>query len=209
MPKKIKEPITTTKTAKRRKLKISSETGSFDFNLIEGTEKPSAIDVRSLYKDHDVFTYDPGFMSTASCMSAITYIDGDKGILRYRGYSIEELTNKSSYMETCYLLLNGELPARKELAQFKSDINHHTMVHEQLQILYRGFPRKSHPMAILIGAVASLSAFYHDHTNVYSKEDRDLACIKMIAKMPTLAAMAYKYSIGQPLQLMLAFLRSF
>jgi citrate synthase len=198
MPRKPKEPITTSKTAKRRKLKVTSETDNFDFNLIEGTEKPNAIDVRSLYKEHDVFTYDPGFMSTASCMSAITYIDGAKGILRYRGYSIEELVNKSNYLETCYLLINGELPNRKEYKQFDDDINHHTMVHEQLQILYRGFPRKSHPMAILVGAVASLSAFYHEHTDIYNEQDRYLACVKMIAKMPTLAAMAYKYSIGQP-----------
>ena len=123
MPRKPKEPITTSKTAKRRKLKVASETDNFDFNLIEGTEKPNAIDVRSLYKEHDVFTYDPGFMSTASCMSAITYIDGAKGILRYGGYSIEELVNKSNYLETCYLLINGELPNRKEYKQFDADVN--------------------------------------------------------------------------------------
>ena len=187
-----------TNKTKNKTLKISTDKGNFDFNLIEGSENPKALDVRALYKDHNLFTYDPGFMSTAACMSSITYIDGINGILRYRGYPIEELAAKSNYAETCYLLINGELPKRKELSKFNDQINQHTMVHEQLRFLYRGFPRKAHPMAILVGAVASLSAFYHDDTDIYKEDDRFLACIKMIAKMPTLAAMAYKYSIGQP-----------
>ena len=145
-----------------------------------------------------MFTYDPGFMSTASCESKITYIDGDKGILRYRGYPIEELAAKSNFAEVEYLLLYGELPNKTQLEKFHNSINHHTLVHEQLQFLYRGFPRKAHPMAIMVGAVASLSAFYHDSTDISDPHYRDEACIRMIAKMPTLAAFAYKYSIGQP-----------
>jgi citrate synthase len=177
-------------------IKVGEET--LVFNMLEGTEAPRAIDVRNLYKDTGMFTYDPGFMSTASCESAITYIDGDKGILRYRGYPIEQLAEKSNFLETSYLLLNGELPDKKEYTNFEYSIKHHTMAHEQLQFLYRGFPRKAHPMAIMVGAVASLSAFYHDETNIMDEAARVTACHRMIAKAPTLAAMAYKYSIGQP-----------
>ena len=184
--------------AKKKDLVVEVGEKKFDFSLLEGTEAPRAIDVRNLYKETGHFTYDPGFMSTASCESKITYIDGDKGILRYRGYPIEELAEQSTYEEVAYLLMYGELPTKKEFAAYEYKLRHHTLVHEQLQFLYRGFPRKAHPMAILVGAVASLSAFYHNSTDILDQGDRDLACIKMIAKTPTLAAMAYKYSIGQP-----------
>ncbi len=165
--------------------------------IYSGSAGPDVIDVRQLVSK-GLFTYDPGFVSTASCESKITYIDGDKGILRYRGYPIEELAEQSTYEEVAYLLMYGELPTKKEFAAYEYKLRHHTLVHEQLQFLYRGFPRKAHPMAILVGAVASLSAFYHNSTDILDQGDRDLACIKMIAKTPTLAAMAYKYSIGQP-----------
>lgn len=184
--------------AKKKVLDVSVEKGDFKFDLLEGSEPPKALDVRGLYKSAGIFTYDPGFMSTASCESAITYIDGAKGILRYRGYPIEQLAEKSNFLEVCYLLLLGKLPDQNEMAHFSNKVTKHTMVHEQLQFLYRGFPRKAHPMAIMVGAVASLSAFYHNNTNIMNATDRLEACIKMIAKMPTLAAMAFKYSIGQP-----------
>ncbi|MDE3015375.1 MAG: citrate synthase [Pseudomonadota bacterium] len=163
-----------------------------------GSEGPSVIDISKLYNETGYFTYDPGFMSTASCESKITYIDGDKGILRYRGYDIDVLAEKSDFLEVSHLLLYGELPNVKQKQEYNRTITLHTMVHEQLQFLFRGFPRSSHPMAILVGAVASLSAFYHDSLDIHVPEQRDLASWRMIAKMPTLAAMAYKYSIGQP-----------
>ena len=166
--------------------------------IYRGTEGPSVIDISNLYKETGYFTYDPGFLSTASCESKITYIDGDEGILRYRGYDIADLAEKSDFTEVCYLLLNGELPNPDAKKIFDREITMHTMVHEQLQFLYRGFPRRSHPMAIMVGAVASLSAFYHDSLNIHSAEERELSAYRMIAKMPTLAAMSYKYSIGQP-----------
>lgn len=184
--------------SKQKDLSIHVGEEKLTFSLLEGSEPPKAIDIRNLYKTTGMFTYDPGFMSTASCESKITYIDGDKGILRYRGYPIEELAEKSSFLETSYLLLYGELPTETQKNSFSYNINHHTLVHEQLQFLYRGFRRKSHPMAIMVGAVASLSAFYHDGTDIMNAENRELSCIKLIAKMPTLAAFAYKYSIGQP-----------
>jgi citrate synthase len=188
----------TTSSKKTVKL-VHSKTGeNIEFSKLKGTEAPAAIDVRDLYKKTGLFTYDPGFMSTAACESAITYIDGDKGILRYRGYPIEELAEKSDFLECSYLLLYGDLPNKKKKAEFEYEIKHHTLVHEQLRFLYRGFPRKAHPMAIMVGAVASLSAFYHDETNIMDEAARREACHKMIAKMPTLAAMAYKYSVGQP-----------
>ena len=157
------------------------------------------LDITSLLKESNKFTYDPGFISTASCKSKITYIDGGKGILRHRGYSIEELATKSNYLETCYLLVNGELPNKNQYYDFKKNIQNEMIVHEQLQFLYRGFPRRAHPMAILVGAVASLSAFYHDTTEVVTPEGRNNIVYKIIAKLPTLAAMAYKYSIGEPI----------
>lgn len=172
---------------------------SVSLPIYDATEGASVIDVTRLYSETGMFTYDPGFMSTASCNSTITYIDGDEGILRYRGYDIAELAEKSDFTEVCYLLLYGELPDKAQKFSFDDDIKHHTMVHEQLQFLYRGFPRRSHPMAIMVGAVASLSAFYHDSLDISNPEQRKIAAHRMIAKMPTLAAMAYKYSIGHPM----------
>jgi citrate synthase len=163
-----------------------------------GTMGPDVIDIRKLYGETGVFTYDPGFTSTASCDSAITYIDGDEGVLLHRGYTIGELTEQSSYLETCYLLLNGELPNKTELDAFIRTITRHTMVHEQLATFFRGFRRDAHPMAIMCGVVGALSAFYHDSTDITDPEQRTIASHRLIAKMPTIAAMAYKYSIGQP-----------
>ena len=157
------------------------------------------IDISTLYKESGMFTYDPGFLSTASCESKITFIDGDKGVLSHRGYSIEELAQKSEYLELCYLLINNELPSASQYENFKRKINENTLAHEQLHILYRGFPRRAHPMAIMVGAVASLSAFYHETMHVNTPEGKMDVVYKIIAKMPTLAAMAYKYSIGEPI----------
>lgn len=169
-----------------------------DFPIYKAVEGANVIDISKLYAQTGHFTFDPGFLSTASCESEITYIDGDKGVLRYRGYDIDELANKSDYLEVAYLLLYGDLPNAKQKEWFDYRIDHHTMVHEQLQFLYRGFPRRSHPMAIMVGAVASLSAFYHDSLDIHNPEERELAALRIIAKMPTLAAMCYKYSVGQP-----------
>ena len=156
------------------------------------------IDVSKLYSESGYFTYDPGFMSTASCDSRITYIDGDNGILQHRGYSAKELAEKCDFLEVTFLMLHGELPNKKELADFKNKITHHSMVHEQLHYLFRGFKRSAHPMAIMVGAVGSLSAFYHKYVDVHNDEDRNDSAIRMIAKVTTLAAMSYKYTIGQP-----------
>ncbi|GJQ58941.1 MAG: citrate synthase [Candidatus Scalindua sp. AMX11] len=185
-------------TTKKAILKIGKSKTAHELSVYSGTEGPDAIDVTALYNESGCFTYDPGFMSTASCDSTITYIDGEKGILRYRGYDIAELAKKSNFMEVCYLLLHGELPNKKEYGLFVSEVKKYSLVHEQLQFLYRGFPRFSHPMAIMSGAFASLSAFYHDSLDIRNKEQRKLAALRMIAKTPTLAAMAYKYSIGRP-----------
>jgi len=169
-----------------------------NFPMMDGKEGPSVIDISKMYGETGCFTYDPGYMSTASCESKITFIDGDKGILRYRGYDIADLAQNSTFLEVAYLLLNGELPNQKEKEAFENRITRHTMVHEQLQFLYRGFPRRSHPMAVLVGASASLSAFYHDSLESGDPEERELAIMRMIAKMPTLVAYAHKYSIGHP-----------
>jgi citrate synthase len=163
-----------------------------------GTIGPDVVDIRKLYGQTGAFTFDPGFMSTASCESAITYIDGDEGVLLHRGYPIGQLAENSSFLETCYLLLNGELPSAAELDKFTRTITRHTMVHEQLSTFYRGFRRDAHPMAIMCGVVGALSAFYHDSTDITDPEQRKIASHRLIAKMPTIAAMAYKYSIGQP-----------
>lgn len=184
--------------ANDQKLGINLDNKNIELKILPGTEEPKVVDVTKLYSEHGLFTYDPGFMSTAACESKITYIDGDKGILRHRGYKIEDLANKSDFMEVCYLLLNGELPKKDQKDEFVNDITHHSLVHEQLQFLYRGFPRRSHPMAIMVGAVASLSAFYHDSLDIHCAHQRKISAHRLIAKMPTLAAMAYKYSIGQP-----------
>ena len=163
-----------------------------------GTEGPRVIDIRNLYGDTGFFTYDPGFTATASCKSAITFIDGDEGILMHRGYRIEDLAEHSGFMEVCYLLLYGELPTASERASFERDLTYHTMVHEQLLQFYRGFRRDAHPMAIMVGVVGALSAFYHDSTDIADPHQRMVASYRMIAKMPTIAAMAYKYPLGQP-----------
>jgi citrate synthase len=176
-----------------------NETGkSVDLPVLGGTIGPKVIDIRQLYGLTGHFTYDPGFMATAACRSSITYIDGDKGILMYRGYPIQELAEKSDFLEVAYLLLNGELPTAKEKAQFVFDITHHTMVHEQLSTFFRGFRRDAHPMAVMCGVVGALSAFYHDSTDIHDPYQRMVASYRLIAKMPTIAAMAYKYTLGQP-----------
>ena len=166
--------------------------------VLHPVEGAPVIDISKLYAETGHFTYDPAFMATASCESKITFIDGDEGILRYRGYDIDQLAEKSDFLEVSYLLLNGELPNEAEKKAFVHNITTHTLVHEQLQFLYRGFPRSSHPMAVLVGATASLSAFYHDSLDIADAKQREMAAYRLIAKMPTLAAMAYKYSIGQP-----------
>ncbi len=169
-----------------------------DFPLLSGTIGPKVIDIRKLYAETGYFTYDPGYTATGSTESKITYIDGDKGVLLHRGYAIEELAEKSDFMEVCYLLLKGELPTKAQKAQFEYDISRHTMVHEQLTLFFRGFRRDAHPMAIMCGVVGALSAFYHDSTDINDPHQRMVASYRLVAKMPTIAAMAYKYSIGQP-----------
>jgi citrate synthase len=171
---------------------------SYDLQMIKGTDGPDVIDVRTLYANADVFTFDPGFTSTASCESKITYIDGDAGILLHRGYNIEELAEKSSFLEVCYLLLNGELPTAPQFEEFEHVITYHTMLHAQFDRFFTGFRSDAHPMAIMTGAVGALSAFYHDSTNVDDPLQREISAHRLIAKMPTIAARAYKYSIGQP-----------
>ncbi len=166
--------------------------------VYSGNIGPDVIDIRKLYGLTGMFTYDPGFLSTASCQSTITYIDGDKGELLYRGYPIEQLATQCDYLEVCYLLLNGELPNAKEKSDFNHLVTHHTMVHEQMQYFMRGFRRDAHPMAVLTGLVGGMSAFYHDSTDINNPEHRHIAAIRLIAKMPTLVAMAYKYKTGQP-----------
>ena len=166
--------------------------------ILAGTIGPKVVDVRKLYGETGYFTFDPGYTSTGSCESKITYIDGDKGELFYRGYPIEELAEHSDFMEVSYLLLKGELPTPEQKRKFEWDIAHHTMVHEQLTRFYSGFRRDAHPMAVMCGVVGALSAFYHDSTDIYDPRQREVASYRLIAKMPTLAAMAYKYSVGQP-----------
>jgi len=166
--------------------------------VLKGTAGPDVVDIRKLYAEADVFTYDPGFTSTASCESKITFIDGDKGVLLHRGYPIDQLAEKSNFLEVCYLLLHGELPTAAEYTEFEHNITYHTMVHEQFDRFFQGFRRDAHPMAIMVGAVGALSAFYHDSTNVDDPEQRMISAHRMIAKMPTIAARAFKYSKGQP-----------
>ncbi len=179
-------------------IKVNSSGEAVELPILGGTEGPQVIDVRQLYAQTGMFTYDPSYSSTASCNSSITYIDGEVGILRHRGYSIEELAENSTFLEVCYLLLQGELPNAAQMAEFEHTITYHTMVHEQLQYLYRGFRRDAHPMAIMIGVVGAMSAFYHDSTDISDPHQRLIASHRLIAKMPTMAAMAYKYSAGQP-----------
>ena len=164
----------------------------------KGTLGPDVIDIRKLYADTDAFTYDPGFTSTASCESKITFIDGDKGVLLHRGYPIDQLAVQSSFLETCYLLLHGELPNAAEAAEFNRNITYHTMLHTQFDRFFQGFRRDAHPMAIMVGAVGALSAFYHDSLDIHDEKQRTISAHRLIAKMPTIAARAYKYSVGQP-----------
>ena len=171
---------------------------TFELPVIKGTTGPDVIDVRRLYAESGCFTYDPGFTSTGSCESRITYIDGDAGILLYRGYPIEELAEQSDFMEVCYLLLYGDLPCVEEKEKFRRDITYHTMVNEQINYFFRGFRRDSHPMAVMCGVVGALSAFYHDSTDITDPRHRMVASHRLIAKMATIAAMTYKYSLGQP-----------
>ncbi len=170
----------------------------YDFPIKKGTIGPDVIDINTLYQETGCFTYDPSFTSTASCELKITYIDGDKGILLYRGYPIDQIAEYGNFIETCYLLLYGELPTLKQYSAFDNRIVNHTMVHEQMTRFYTGFRRDAHPMAIMVGVVGALSAFYHDSIDIKDPNQREMASIRMIAKMPTIAAMAYKYSIGQP-----------
>ena len=182
---------------KKAQLTLDGRDDPIDLPIYEGSTGPDVIDVRSLVSE-GIFTYDPGFVSTAACDSDITFIDGNKGILLHRGYPIEQLAEKSNFLEVCYLLLNGELPNPSELASFKEEIRYHTMVDEQIHEFFKGFPRTAHPMAMLCAVVGGLSAFYHDDLDIDKKDHRMQAAIRLIAKMPTLAAMCYKHGIGQP-----------
>ncbi|WP_169569178.1 citrate synthase [Sneathiella limimaris] len=179
-------------------VQLNEGSSNTDLPMLEGTVGPKVIDIRKLYAQTGHFTYDPGFTSTASCDSAITFIDGEKGILMHRGYKIEELASQSDFTEVCYLLLKGELPNAEQKAKFSKDITYHTMLHEQLTQFFKGFRRDAHPMAIMVGVVGALSAFYHDSTDINDPHQRMIASYRLIAKMPTIAAMAYKYSVGQP-----------
>ncbi|MGX9393518.1 citrate synthase [Nitrobacteraceae bacterium UC4446_H13] len=171
---------------------------SHDFPVRSGTVGPDVIDISKLYAQAGMFTYDPGFTSTGSCESKITYIDGDAGVLLYRGYPIEQLAEKGDFLETCYLLMHGELPTKTEKADFDYRVTHHTMVHEQMTRFFQAFRRDAHPMAVMVASVGALAAFYHDSTDINDPRQRMIASMRMIAKVPTLAAMAYKYSVGQP-----------
>ncbi|MBX9961165.1 MAG: citrate (Si)-synthase [Burkholderiaceae bacterium] len=179
-------------------LSFSNGAASIELPVYQGNIGPDVIDIRKLYGQTGMFTYDPGFLSTASCQSAITYIDGDKGELLYRGYPIEQLATQCDYLDTCHLLLYGDLPNATQQKDFHKLVTNHTMVNEQMQFFLRGFRRDAHPMAVLTGLVGALSAFYHDSTDINNPEHRNIAAIRLIAKMPTLVAMAYKYGIGQP-----------
>jgi citrate synthase len=179
-------------------LDLGSGSQPLEFPILAGTMGPDVVDIRTLYTRAGVFTYDPGFLSTASSSSKITFIDGDKGILLYRGYPIEQLAEQCDFMEVCYLLLNGELPAAKQKAVFDNTIKEHTMVHEQLARFYTGFRRDAHPMAVMVGVVGALSAFYHDAMDISDAGHRELSAFRLIAKLPTITAMAYKYNIGHP-----------
>jgi len=179
-------------------LSFSDGSPSLELPIYKGTIGPDVIDIRKLYGATGKFTYDPGFMSTAACNSSITYIDGDKGELLYRGYPIEQLAVNCDFLETCYLLLNGELPNAAQKEKFVSTVTNHTMVHEQMQFFFRGFRRDAHPMSVLVGTVGALSSFYHDSLDINDPHHREVSAIRLIAKLPTLVAMSYKYSIGQP-----------
>jgi len=185
-------------TQQKATLSFSDGTPPVEFPIYKGTIGPDVVDIRKLYGATGKFTFDPGFMSTAACESRITYIDGDQGELLYRGYPIEQLAVNCDYLETCYLLLNGDLPNLEQRKDFENRVLKHTMIHEQMTRFFQGFRRDAHPMAVLVGCVGALSAFYHDSLDIQNPEHRFVSAIRLIAKMPTLVAMAYKYSMGQP-----------
>ncbi|WP_199724748.1 citrate synthase [Noviherbaspirillum saxi] len=187
-----------TNSESKATLSFSDGSPSLDMPIYKGTIGPDVIDIRKLYGATGKFTYDPGFMSTAACNSSITYIDGDKGELLYRGYPIEQLAVNCDFLETCYLLMNGELPNAEQKKKFVTTVTNHTMVHEQMQFFFRGFRRDAHPMSVLVGTVGALSSFYHDSLDINDPHHREVSAIRLIAKLPTLVAMAYKYSVGQP-----------
>ena len=182
----------------KEKANLKMNDNLYDFDVHEGTIGPDVLDISKLYAQSGKFTYDPGFTSTANCKSTITYIDGEEGTLLYRGYPIDQLAEQGNYLETCFLLLNGELPNQDEYNKFEETINEYTLVNEQLNRFFTGFRPDAHPMAIMCGVVGALSAFYHDSLDINDPEQRRIACHRLIAKMPTLAAMAYKHSLGQP-----------
>ena len=186
----------TDKIKEKADLKLNGDL--YNFEVHEGAIGPDVLDISKLYAQSGKFTYDPGFTSTANCKSTITYIDGEEGTLLYRGYPIDQLAEEGNYLETCYLLLNGELPNQNEFSKFEKSITEHTLVNEQLNRFFTGFRPDAHPMAIMCGVVGALSAFYHDSLDINDPEQRRIACHRLIAKMPTLAAMAYKHSLGQP-----------
>jgi citrate synthase len=185
-------------TAETKSAKLALDGASIDLPVKSGSIGPDVVDITHLYRDGKVFTYDPGFTSTAACESKITYIDGDAGVLLYRGYPIEQIAEQGDFLETCYLLYYGELPTPAQLKKFDKDITYHTMVHEQMALFFRGFRRDAHPMAVMVAMVGAMSAFYHDSTDITDPRQREIASHRMIAKLPTIAAMAYKYHIGQP-----------
>jgi len=187
-----------TPSKEKATLSFSDGTPSLELPIYKGSVGPDVLDIRALYGKTGKFTYDPGFLSTASCNSSITYIDGDKGELLYRGYPIEQLAMQCDFLEICYLILNGELPTAEQRKDFVGRVIHHTMVHEQMQFFLRGFRRDAHPMAVLTGLVGGMSAFYPDSMNLWDAEQRRISAIRLIAKMPTLVAMSYKYTVGQP-----------
>ena len=188
----------TSKSAYKATLSFSNDDAPVEFPVYQGTTGPDVIDIRKLYGATGKFTFDPGFMSTAACESEITYIDGDAGELLYRGYPIEQIAVNCDYLDTCYLLLHGELPTPDEKADYDYRVTHHTMIHEQMNRFFAGFRRDAHPMAILVACVGAMSAFYHDSLDINNPEHRHISAIRLIAKMPTMVAMAYKYSVGQP-----------
>ncbi|HJO49915.1 MAG TPA: citrate/2-methylcitrate synthase, partial [Sulfitobacter pontiacus] len=177
---------------------LTIDGNSFELPIYSPSAGPDVMDIRKLFSQANVFTYDPGFTSTAACDSTITFIDGDEGVLLHRGYPIDQLASESHYLEVCYLLLYGELPSAAQLEEFENLVTNHTMIHEQMINFFRGFRRDAHPMAIMVGVVGAMSAFYHDSTDINDAHQREVATIRLIAKMPTIAAMAYKYTIGQP-----------
>ena len=191
---------TAAKTAAKESITLTDNQSKKAVNLplLPGTLGPKVIDVRKLYAETGMFTYDPGYTSTGSCESKITFIDGDEGVLLHRGYPIEELAEKSDFMEVCYLLLYGELPNPAQKAKFVDGVTRHTMLHEQMNSIFRGFRRDAHPMAVMCGVVGAMSAFYHDSTDITDPHQREIASYRLVAKMPTIASMAYKYVIGQP-----------